>query len=269
MMPTLCLDHFYTAREKIPVELDLRRQLLPPKAGNPLEELLLSRRHAVILRNVLTPNFEIMRFVSLATEMGFHPLMLEFYADKYVVINAAKACLGQMSFSYAGGVEIEDCPSVRVVDPDQYNGRPFSTVKTLSGEGLIGFHHDLVNETTLRGKIDHYDASGWIAAQGGKAAVYYEAVFRLFIAHAVLFESYLNKGRDQAFTEKIVFPAFDAAVRHEGVKPLICRLDPPDSEGSESWYNFPTELYPHVAGKAASWAAGGNRKSGHQSEVLH
>jgi hypothetical protein len=261
MTQPLCLSRLYTPHENIVGELKLRQQTLGICPTNSLEEILLSRPHAVILRNALTPNFETMRFASLVASLGLRPLVVEYPLDKFVTINAAKMALAVMRFSASPLAAETECQSVRVIDVDQFDRSPFSKIATLGGGALLDFHHQLVQQTALSGQIDHYDASEWFVAQGSKAQFFYEPVFRLFLAHAVMFESYLDKGRDHPFMKTVVIPAFDAAARLHGCKPLVCRLDPLESEGLDSWYHYPTSLYPEVASAAALWAAGGNRKT--------
>ncbi|HEY5315719.1 MAG TPA: hypothetical protein VIK18_24525 [Pirellulales bacterium] len=58
----------------------------------------------------------------------------------------------------------------------------------------------------------------------------------------------MNTHPESEFTNTVVLPAFDG-VASLGLAPLVCRLDPPDREGCESWHFYDHVLYRYVRAK--------------------
>lgn len=97
--------------------------------------------------------------------------------------------------------------------------------------------------------VETYDASDWYLAHGPGAQQYYADFFTLFIDHAILFESFLFTREEGHFTSEIIIPAFATAFSRRGLRPLICRLDPPDAEGNAYWLQYPQELQAFVTSR--------------------
>lgn len=100
--------------------------------------------------------------------------------------------------------------------------------------------------------VETYDASDWYVAHGLRAQHRYTDFFTLFIDQAILFESFLITPNEELFTSEIVISAFEAAYARRGLRPLICRLDPPDEEGSSYWLQYPQELEAFVRSRLSS-----------------
>jgi hypothetical protein len=202
----------------------------------------------VLFRQVATPNFELERFVALASAAALIPLVLEFHQDKFVTRNAIKYSLARMGF-YAGTGR-RGGPRVRVLSVAELpaaDGRLLCHTVTRWGQKLVPFHHELLlSQPALRG-IELFDASGWFLSHTGGAKAYYANFLSLFAAHAVLFESFLYSPEERQFTSEVVIPAFDAASARQGYRPLVCRLDPADREGLPYWLQYPNDLYNCVA----------------------
>lgn len=189
------------------------------------------------------PNFESERFASLATAAGLSPLLQETYYDKFVSINPMKYALARMGF-YAGigrngGSRIR---YISVAHLPTADGMGLHDVTTLWGQRLITFHHELLSMRPSLSTVETYDASDWYIAHGLSAQHRYADFLTLFIDHAILFESFLVTPKEEQFTSEIVIPAFEAAYSRRGLRPLICRLDPPDAEGNSYWLQYPQEL---------------------------
>jgi hypothetical protein len=229
-------------------ELVRRRADSPPSTAGELEAFLATGTYAVLFRQVATPNFEFARFVSLASDCGLTPLILEFHRDKYVIRNAAKIAIARMSFQYEIGRNSGmGSKHLSVVDLSKVDGRRLNEVTTVWGDPFIGFHHELLERFPPQIPVLRFEGSDWFNSHGGKARDYYTDLLSLFVRHAVLFETFLlDGGAEGAFTIDIVLPAFaDATARH-GVPPLMCSLDPPEHEGCSSWYAYHTDLLPYV-----------------------
>lgn len=245
----------YTPLEEAVALLHSRRTALSINTGNMLERHFAARPYAVLFRNVATPNFELERFVALAVSANLIPLVLEFPQDKFVTRNPAKKTLARMSF-YAGIGRNGGPLPIRVLTITNLNAAdslPFPQIATIWGQGFIPFHHEMLRSRSGLHGVEIVDASPFLLAHSGGARHYYPEFFSLFVRHAVLFESFLyTTPSDKRFTTEIVIPAFNAASARHGCHPLICRLDPPESEGHPYWYQYPDELHKHVAAKLAS-----------------
>lgn len=241
------LARLYTPLEDAVSQLHSRRLTPAAQPSNALELHLSSRPFAVLFRNVATPNFELLRFASLAAAAGLTPLVIEFHRDKFVTRNLSKYALVRMGF-YLGTDRNGDSRFcyLRVAHPRTADGLPFQRMNTLWGQRLIDFHHEILSAFPSLPPIEFYDASDWLLAHGPRARDYYADFFSLFIARAILFESFLLSTHEQQFTSEIVLPAFDSAYSRFGFRPLICRLDPLDTEGDSHWLQYPLELQPLV-----------------------
>ena len=211
---------------------------------------MLSRPHAVLFRQVATPNFESERFAALTSTAELYPIFLEFYRDKFVSTNPIKYALARMGFHAGvgrnGGSRDRHISVAHLPTAD---GMVMQDVTTLWGQRLISFHHELLSMRHSLSAIETYDASDWLIAHGHRAQQYYADVFTLFIDHAILFESFLITPREKRFTDEIIIPAFDAAHARRGLRPLICRLDPPEAEGDAYWLQYPQELQAFVTSR--------------------
>jgi hypothetical protein len=248
----ISLADLYTPLPEAVCELHARRSS-PRRVGESgLERHLVSRPHAVLFRQVATPNFELERFVGLALSAGLSPLVLEFHRDKFVTRNTLKYSLARMGFY--GGIGRNGGPRVRylaVVDLPTADGLELQQTATTWGQSLIEFHHELLTERPLFGGLELYDGSEWFAEHGPTAHQYYTALLALFVEHAILFESFLLTPTEQQFTTEVVLPAFEAVQALHGQHPLICRLDPAVTEGHAFWLQYPDALHSSVATRLA------------------
>lgn len=247
------LSSLYTPLEEAIAELRARRDASALHTGSELEQHLSARPYAVLFRQVATPNFELERFVSLASSAGLAPLVLEFHRDKFVTRNTIKYALARMGFHAGtgrnGGSRVR---FISVADLPSADGTQLCHTVTTWGQGLIPFHHELLAaRASLRG-IELFDGSDWFLSHQRGARGYYAEFLSLFVRHAILFESFLLTSHEQQFTSEVVIPAFDAAYSQHGCRPLICRLDPADSEGLPYWLQYPDNLHECVAVRRSS-----------------
>lgn len=246
---------FYTPPEEAVSLLHSRRAASPLACGNILEQQFSNRPYGVLSRHVATPNFELERFIGLVASMGLTPLVLEFHHDKFVSGNPAKLALARMRFD--GGTGRNGGPRpirvLTITDLRDADGLPLCQTTTNWGEGLIPFHHGLLRSRPELREVEVVDGSPIFLTYTGGVRHYYEEVFSLFIRHAILFENFLYTSSEQRFTTEIVLPAFEAVSARHGCQPLVCRLDPPESEGHPYWYQYPDALYEHVAAKIAAY----------------
>jgi hypothetical protein len=121
----------------------------------------------------------------------------------------------------------------KMITRGDINGKRFTAINTLWGEGLIDFHHRLL--TSVSPDLNPENEFSWIQSKGSSPAAFYPIHLARFICHGVLFESYLGTGHEADFVEDVVRPAFNSVHSLFGIKPLIVRLLPQESEEDPSW----------------------------------
>ena len=243
----------YTPLENAAAELRTRRGASVLAVRTPLERHLFDGHYAVLFRQIATPNFELERFVSLALSAGLTPMVLEFQRDKFVTRNPIKYALARMGFHAGtgrkGGSRLR---FISVADLHATDGRLLCHALTSWGQRLVLFHHELLEERQSLSCIELFDGSEWFLSHGGGARSYYAAFLSLFVRHAVLFESFLFTLHEHQFTSEIVLPSFDAVFAQHGLRPIVCRLDPPESEGFPYWLQYPDALHESVLARRTS-----------------
>lgn len=210
--------------------------------GAPLP--MLTNPKAVMFRQVVTPNYEIRRFLDLIDMVeGLSPMFLEYAEDKFTDNNEWKYSLGKVGFYFGqgkkGGEKIE---RTRVIDFNSYRGKKLAEVKTLWGQSLIDFHHELFLEAYGGGTLNNdsfFDGSDWFSQSGGQAIDYYKNFLALFVKNGVLFENFLLDTKEIDFTKNVFLPAFIKITQESGVKPLIVALEPTEIESAEFWMCHP------------------------------
>lgn len=194
----------------------------------------------------VTPNYEIRRYVSIADALDLTPLMFEREQDKFVPQNNIwKHALGKIRIMEGrdrNGHAI--LKKINIVNFNTASGTSLSSIQTLWGQSLIGFHHEMFFQAFPHlNKEDHiFDNSEWFFEVGGTLSTYYSALLDLTIAHGILFENFFLDEREREFTRDIFLPAFIAAYKRWGIKPLIVALEPTDTEGEEFWFSHPPEM---------------------------
>ena len=210
---------------------------LPPLIGN--------APCAWLARHIKSPTLECAQFLRLATDAHLTPICSEFTVDKFVTRNLDKYRLAKMYFHFGNGHNNSDrIETVKIIDFNSANGRRLDEITTLWGESFVGFHHRLSRESFPSFSCDS-DVSDWMRLWGTIQAAY-TRYFALLTCFSVLFENFSLNGREGEFTRTVVLPAFHATVARFGVKPLIVRLMPPETEYDLYWYCYPAALKPIV-----------------------
>lgn len=220
-------------------DADLRRRVIAFAADLP--EFLLKEPKAIMFRQLATPNFELLRFSKLAQEVALKPLCLEYKSDKFCTRNPDKVLLGKMIFHNGsgknGGIKTV---STKVIDFEYNDMKSFKEMKTVWEEDFIAFHHRIISNSLAH--ILYKDNTAWFRKMGPKPSVYYHHFLSFFICHGILFENFLDEGDEGKFTREIVWPAIRKVTAHFGLKPLIVRLLPEESEADPYWCWYPGHL---------------------------
>jgi hypothetical protein len=202
------------------------------------------RRAAILFRQVATPNHEMALAMALARQFDLHLIIWEYHADQFVSLNNCKRALGRMGFYSGigrnGGRRMD---YLNIVDFPRVDGQPLGEVRTLWGQRLVDFHHELLLKEFPQMSPDSlFDATSWLERHGGRARLYYKAFTMLLIRHAILLETFEMSGKELEFTREIFIPAMQDIISSFGVKPLVARIEDIDSEGDEYWLNYPGRL---------------------------
>lgn len=211
-----------------------------------IPDIMKEKKSAVLFRHIATPNYEIRRFMNIADtvdDYGIQPLILEYLDDKFTNRNQWKYFLGRLSF-YKGHdknkTAMFECKVI--MDFNTHNMQPISSVKTLAGNSLVDFHHDLfLRHFPHMKNVGMFDMSEWLREHGGGAKAYYKTFLSLFLKHGILFENFLIDGNESVFTKEIILPALFEIHKETRVKPLIVALEPTDIESDQFWLSHPYE----------------------------
>jgi len=195
---------------------------------------------AVLWRNIITPDHELLRFLDLAAQIGFKPLGLEFIEDRFCTRNADKMALAKMAlFDKRNSLGAPVMRYRKIIDIKRYDNARFRDIRTLDGAGLVDFHHGLVNRK-IGSRLEIRDWSARVAAYGGCARDYYRKMLAHFVCHGVLFESFVTDETEAVFEHDVVLPAIEHVRQRFGLMPLIVPLLP-DTE-DRYWWCYPADV---------------------------
>ncbi len=194
---------------------------------------------AVLFRHIATPNFEMARFMSMASKGLLKPIIFEYFDDKFVSNNPSKRALGKMQIFHGvgkkGGQKIT---TETIINFNESNGKLIRDIQTLHGVSLTEFHTNFFLKKYPEYKDSLFDASLTLDALGHEARLYYKKYLALFVCFGCLFETILpNDAEEAPFIENVFIPAFEEVTALFGVKPIIVNILPEDSASDEYW-NF-------------------------------
>lgn len=241
------LDEVYTPIEVAKEEIWRRRNDSELKAKvetvlhNDIPSIFKESPRLVLARQVVSPNYELLRFLDLAKDFGIKPAFFEYAADKFITKNDDKYYLAKLYFyngiGKKGGKIIT---SKKITDIDKYDGKPFSDMQTFSGDNFIEFHHMLAAPVIQQAEI--YDISDNYMRNGEVAEKYYFYYLSLFLYHAVLAENYLLNDTYNELTGAVFYPNFKKVHDMFGIKPLIVRMVTSEEENDIHWRYYPREI---------------------------
>ena len=196
-------------------------------------------RHAVLFRNVFTPDYELEVFESIANDYGFNQVLLEYTEDKFVAMNEDKYALGKLYFYLGTSASTETNMFARkVIDFNESEGKRISDMTTLSGEGFVDFHHRILKQFRPEALDMIFDISEWLHKHGNVAKEYYKQFLALFIRDAILFDNFRASGVEAGFSDTVFGPAFKLIEEEFGLAPLICSLQDPSDENNPKWWGY-------------------------------
>lgn len=208
---------------------------------NGIPSVMRDKSNMVLFRHVATTNYEVIRFVIAADALDeLNPLILEYSGDRFLSRNEWKHSLGKIRFhkgiSKTGEHINESKVIINFVESDN---KRISEVKTLWGDKLTNFHHEMFFDSYPHFKDHVFDVSDWLATIGKGAKEYYKKFLLLFLRDGILFENFLIDKKEKDFTKSIIIPAIQEIIQECGYKPLIVALEPTEAEGDAFWLSHP------------------------------
>lgn len=230
-------------------DVDLRKKV-EEYLGGDVPDVFKDEPRAIFFRNIATPNFESRFFFDLAHCVELAPAYLEFGSDKFCTRNADKLCLAKLAFFDKLNKNGEAIIHYeKIIDIKTNDNEKFCDIKTLLGEGLIDFHHNLIKDNIVD-EIELFDMSAWIDRNGHNAIEYYKKFLAFFICYGILFENFIvaNDHYEKKFTKEVVMPVINEIERVFGLKPLIVPLLPIREESDQEWMWYPKLFNKYVNG---------------------
>jgi hypothetical protein len=228
--------------------VELRRRWNDPTIPEPIfiPEQLRNGFKAIHSVCLISPNYQVRRYINIADALEMEPLIFERKDDIYIPQNNEwKYSLGKMHF-FMGRSKNDNfiIEKKRIIDFNNDHGKKISTIKTLWGEPLTSFHHKLFFSSNPHLSPDNniFDNSKWFFDVGGTTRDYYVALLSLIIKHGILFENFMLDKKELNFTREVFLPAFIKIYKSTGLKPLIVALEPTDIEGDEFWISYPKDV---------------------------
>ena len=201
----------------------------------------------VLFRQLFTPNYEFLRFRAVADALEIEPLFWEYHDDKFTSNNPMKHALGKMHINRGvnknNGIRVEN---KNIIDFNKSNGKKIKEVKTIWGQSLIDFHHELLDIFSPNTTQYLFDASEWFHINQSSAKNYYKSYMTLFVRNAILFENFLLEGNELEFTKSVFLPLFIQVWKQTGIKPLIVSLAPTHIEGDIFWISYPQDTLKYI-----------------------
>ncbi|MEK7462310.1 MAG: hypothetical protein AAB618_01940 [Patescibacteria group bacterium] len=245
-------DVCYSSIERAKKELLQRREnqaLLRRIRENILvtEELekVFEKPRLVLFRQIASPLTETERFLKLAKQLSFEPLIFEYQADKFVsASNLFKRGLGKLPiFKFTSPTGVDAYTYKTVVNFNMYTGKPLADVRTTSGELLFSLHHELFKKYFLFSADSiTIDLSDWFKHYEDNASRYYEALMTLFLRDAVLCENFVTSSTEEDFFTKVARPSFKKVCETYGLDPLVIRIIPKEEEKRIYWDCYPNAI---------------------------
>ncbi|MEI6479918.1 MAG: hypothetical protein WCO12_00125 [bacterium] len=200
---------------------------------------LRTKPHVILFRHIITPDDEARKLVEFSKKFNIDLFVFEFTKDKFVSYNFDKYTLLRM-FIYLGERPNgqENVFKLKVSDMDAVDGKKIQSIKTLWGEPLVEFHHNILYKVFPEFEDKIFDLSDWLKNHGGKAKIYYEYFVSLLVRNCILLENFQYDGEEGDFTRDVFLPAFKNIEKKFNLKPLVVKLAPDDYENNPSWWYY-------------------------------
>jgi len=125
-------EYIYTPPLEAVSELRRRWEDKNIKITTPILPIFKNGFKAVLHRQLITPNYEVLRFMNIVDGLELEPILFEYSFDKFVPENEWKYHLGRMYFNYGfgmkGGIKLEQ---INIIEFNKANGKKISDIETI------------------------------------------------------------------------------------------------------------------------------------------
>ncbi|CAN1573236.1 hypothetical protein MCELHM10_03434 [Paracoccaceae bacterium] len=205
------------------------------------------RPRAILFRQIATPNYELRRFLRLCSRSGYTPVILQYHTDRMSCQNAFKRSL--VAPMFLDGINRNGQPIFRrhhLINVETVEKLRLSEV-TVSGRTLPDLHADLLQLAIPKETFRTVDGSSLFGSYSAGARDYYVDLFVALTGGLILFEDFLTDAKEADFFARVVLPAFDAACKILGHRPMISKLCDNRRMPSPLWYAYPASYRAHFA----------------------
>ena len=252
----MIVDDIYTPLEEAKREIQRRwndkklEKKVEEFLNNDIPDFLKDSPKVMLMRQLQSPNLEFERFRNMACAIGLESVLPEFVQDIFVKHNSLKFHLGKVHF-YVGkdGDDKKEVLTHEIVDFDKSQGQQIREVETCFGCKLTEFHHNMLHTEFSDTQEKIKDMSLWLEKVGKDAKEFYLKYLTLAVRNGVMFESFLLNKEEKSLTTKVVLPAIIRIEEEFGMKPLIVRLLPKETENDLSWSYYDKSKIKYVGRK--------------------
>lgn len=117
----------------------------------------------------------------------------------------------------------------------------------VSGRALPDLHQDLLQLAIPDEAFQTVDGSSIFGSYPAGARDYYVELFVALTGDLILFEDFITDATEAEFFARVVLPAFDAACKILGHRPMIRKLCDNRRMPSPLWYAYPASYRAHFA----------------------
>jgi hypothetical protein len=188
---------------------------------------------SILFRQLISPDNGLCLFYQEAKYLDTKPTVIENLDDTFVSFNEEKKGYGRLHVN-GGYVDIMDFHSNEKL--------PLKDIKTLNGEKVFDFHHDLITKSGL--DVEIFDMANWFKKIGRAKDYYYPSLLHA-VAHGVVFESFISDSEEgeseSIFTKNVILPSIEKIYQKFNLTPIIVRMYPSRQSEEEDlyWWSYP------------------------------
>src|SRR3989339_13505 len=226
------------AREEIKKrwnDVELKKKVEEELGKNFIPFFNSSKPRSILFRQLISPDNGFYFFCQESKYIDTKPTIAEYLDDTFVSFNEEKKGYGRL------------CINDKYLDIIDFHASEKMAIKdivTKTGENLAEFHHNLIKESNI--DIDIVNLSKWFKSKKN-AGVYYYPFLLHYVAHGVLFESFILNNENEneyAFTKNIVLPAIKKIRQKFELDPIIIKMYPSNQTKEEDlyWWSYPFNI---------------------------
>jgi len=247
------LENFYTPLPEAKREIRRRwndkklRKKLEEFLGGDIPDIFKEEPKSIFARHVISLNYELYHFLKICkcSEMDYG--FIEYTKDKFTSANSSKYHLCRLFFHDGNSKKGERIINgLKVVNITEADGKIIDSLRTNWNEKIVDFHHRLlcIAVPDINSRI--FDVSFWEKRKGRSIKNFYKYYLALFVCYGILFENFLLNEEEIDFTKNVAVPTFQKIEKYFGIKPLIVRMLPKNTEEKLFWFHYHGFLKPLI-----------------------